>query len=629
MRRLHSTRLALGSLVAIAAAILTIGALRWDGEMPRLREVTKRLDEPGSIPADQPQPEFGKIRIGTSTRDATRAMPDSLFEVDMPDGAGALTISVGGQDLAANQRLTFIVSARTRSGWHRVFEETAGPLRPGWIDGVVDLSKLDGGPVDRLRFETKASADTAKETTGAFYWGSVAVDDREWILPLLGRQLPSIILISLDTLRGDYLGALGGAQGVSPHIDGFLRSAFSFRRAYAQYPNTPVSHATLFTGLYPIHHGVYETNPWLRVETLAQVLREHGYFNAAITENAYVSSDFGFDAGFDWYDNGVSVTKNADDSTLGTAEQTFEKAKDWITRFGSDRRFMLFVHTYEVHAPYVPKDSAGRSFADALTPGYQGRFIEGYPGGLTELAHNSGRDPLSEADAQRLSALYSGEINHLDRAFSDLLNAIRTISPPPIVVLFADHGEEFGEHGKLGHGETLNVQSLHVPLAFYWPGHIEPGSSGTSVGLVDVVPTLLDLLGLDHPRDYDGESLAPIMEGEALVERPLFAELQTAWGDCRRLGLEDTCKVNRFAVQSGHLKMVRSEIPPGRVVYDVERDPAELADVSSKLTPEELSRLEALLDDYRSSVRARDTTSVEKDVDEATRERLRALGYRD
>lgn len=641
MSRLH---VILGGFAVLATAVVFAIGSRPDVAPHPSDRVTARVGGDSQLQFDPPAPATSKVKIGSSTRTAFSVPPNSSLETAIAPGARTLIVSMGAPNLAANERAQFLIFGEGRFGWQRLAADTLGPLRPGWVNRAVDLSQVRDRPITRLRFETRSEPPGEKEGPELF-WGSIilessALPPRSWFWtspPDDSSPTSGLILISLDTLRADQLGALGGPPDVSPNIDKFLRDSFSFGRAYAQYPNTPVSHASLFTGLYPHHHGVYETSPWLKRNSLASILAGHGYFTAAITENAYVSSDFGFDLGFDWYDNGVSATTNADDDLLGTAAVTFKKAKTWLTRYGHNRRFFLFLHTYEVHAPYVPKDKEAWAYVDKINPGYEGPFKKGYPGGLSELIHNTGHSPLSEDDLRRVQALYLGEVNHLDRVFNDFLAFLRRSFPEgkrPLVVVFSDHGEEFGEHGKLGHGETLHGQALHVPLAFHQPGIIPPGESNVNVELVDVLPTILDLLDIPADERFDGATLGPLIFGEESLppDRAAHAELKTAWGDCRRLGLDDRCRVNRLGIRTDRFSLITSAIPSGEHLYDLASDPQELHDVSESHGQELADlrdRLAAYAGEGGESGHAGTPELAEPEIDEATRDRLRALGYHD
>ncbi len=595
--------------------------------------VLGRLGGPPPL-AVEPAQSSEKLKLGASTRTAVKAtIGADGFQVAANPGATQLMFSFGVRGTESAD-VAFLIAASDRDRWRTIFVEKLKPGAGLWIDRTVDLSTLDPPP-ERLRFQVAAPKTGTTDVEA--YWGSIALlghrPSRSWLFFWRKPAPPpvNVILVSLDTLGADHLSSFGNIPQVSPHLDEALARSFSFRRAYAQYPNTPVSHASIFTGLYPRRHGLYETNPQLHSETLANVLAARGYATVAITEDAYVSSDFGFDHGFDWYDNGVSKTVDADDKTLGNASDTFAKAREWLATYADDTPFFLFVHTYEVHAPYTPRDAEAQALTQAIDPGYQGPFEKSYPCGLWELAHNTGVRPVPQRDLDHLPALYAAEINYLDRlvdAFLTYLSGL-PIAGRTLVVLTADHGEEFGAHGKLGHGETLYNHALHVPLGFLWPAKIKPGRSDTPVQLVDLMPTILDLIGIAVPPNLDGASLAQAILGRAqdVPRRPVFSELHTAFGDCRRLHLRDQCLVDRTAVQTDRFKFMTSKIPEFEMLYDLVSDPGETRDVLAQ-HPVEAAALRALVRQYGSAGSSGVfTPGTTPQMDDVTREQLRALGY--
>lgn len=626
------TLLGIASILLVGAAgllgVTSCGSSSHNNQAPE--RVLGRLGGPNPLlmsPAQSP----AKVKLGPSTRTAIAAPLPSSFEADIDPATTRLTFSMGARGEAQSPDVVFVVGADSGGHWRTVFTEVVQPTST-WLDRRIDLQALSPGS-RKLRFQVSAARPAAAPVEP--FWGSVALlgpdPSRLSLLASVREAPPNVILISLDTLGADHLSSFGNIPQVSPNIDAVLAQSFSFRHAYAQYPNTPVSHASIFTGLYPIHHGLYETSPALHSETLANVLARHGYVTVAITEDAYVSSDFGFDYGFDWYDNGVEKTVNADDKTIGNAKGTFTKAKGWLKKYGGGAPFFLFLHTYEVHVPYTPRDAEARAVADAIDPGYKGPFEREYLGGLWELGHNVGGWLIPEHDLRHLPALYAAEINYLDRVVGEFMRFLSGLpfAARTLVVLTADHGEEFSEHGKLGHGETLFNHVLHVPLGFYWPGKIKPGATDAPTELIDILPTVLDLLNTRVPPGLDGVSLLPVLSGKAssIAARPVFSELHTAFGDCRRLHLEDTCVVDRVAVQTDRFKLVTSKIPEFARLYELQQDPAEMRDVAPDF-PAEVARLRRLIEKY--AVRpasAAPASAPTAAMDEETRERLRVLGY--
>jgi arylsulfatase A-like enzyme len=437
-------------------------------------------------------------------------------------------------------------------------------------------------------------------------------------------QAPNLILFSLDTLGASYLGRSGHADGVSPNIDAFLEESFSFERAYTQYPGTLVAHTSLFTGLHPARHGRYDRSLDLRGSYVAE-LAQRGYLTAAFTENANVGSAFGFAQGFDRWDDGEG---QGFDAVSGNATTTFGNAEAWLEQNGRGTRFFLFVHTYEVHSPYAPPDE-DLEVANALTPEDDRRFS---PKDLSVaiMRHNQGLTPLPARDVRRFEALYTAEVRHLDRVLGHFLEqlALLGLERDTLVVLTSDHGEQFGQEGKLGHGQTLHNRVLHVPLGFRWPGRVQTGRYDGPVGLVDVMPTVVDLAELPSPGPRDGRSLAALLRGETkgVESRPAFAELQRDRGECQSWIGPGRCWLGRYAVQTDRYKYVSSEFPRWERLYDLVEDPDETRDIKAE-RPDELARHQALLADYRSRTGANAPALDDDDLDALTRDRLEALGY--
>ena len=244
------------------------------------------------------------------------------------------------------------------------------------------------------------------------------------------------------------------------------------------------------------------------------------------------------------------------------------------------------------------------------------------------LRHNSGGQPIPERDLTRLAALHAGEVHYVDRivgAFLEQLEAL-DLAQDTLVVLTADHGDQFGEHGKVGHGESLHNRVLHVPLAFHWPASLRPGASAAPVQLVDVMPTILDLAGLDAPARLDGRSLAATLRGDAAPPRPAYSEQRSARGDCLQLALPPHCRLDRFAVQTERFKLVASKRPAWTRLYDLDADPLETRDVAA-MHPDEVTRHLELIDAHRRSA-ALDPPEVEGNpIDPDTLRRLHELGY--
>ncbi len=600
-----------------------------------------RVGQTGAMPTD-PALHAKKVKLGTATRSALEVPPDFSFQVSLTGGWRQLIFSSGILSAGSSgDRVEFSVSAGRPGHWRPVFSRVVSADAQDWTDHVVSAEAVETAD-EFLQFSTARRSVAAGDRLRAF-WGSILIEPLPHRPePAAGEshnhRLPNVIMISLDTLGAKHVGWYGRQPSVSPRLDAFLDRAFTFRRAYAHYPNTLVSHASLFSSLYPNRHHLYGHPATLRSETLAEVLAAHGYMTVGITEDAFVSSDFGFDKGFDWYDDGHHVV----DEFPGTARETFDKATRWLRQFGGREPYFLFVHTYEVHTPYVPRDDEARATLEKLDPEYSGEFRDLYPGGELEVKHNRGTEPLSPRDIQRLVALHASEIQYTDRIFGEFIDQLSELSSADdtLVVLLSDHGDEFDEHGKIGHGETLHDPVLHVPLAFYWPRRISAGEAETRVQLIDVAPTVLDLVGVPKPSAIDGQTMAPVVLGgdATRIARPIFAELRSAWASCRELSLADDCKSEHYAVLTERFKYITSMIPWSESLYDLSADPNETRNVAAEF-PQEVQSFRKLLADYvinqaavpdflsQPDERVAGDGPTGADLDDVTRERLKALGY--
>ncbi len=348
---------------------------------------------------------------------------------------------------------------------------------------------------------------------------------------------PHVILISLDTLRADHLGAWGYNRQTSPFLDALAQNGIRFQRVYSQSPKTAPSHMSLFTGTYPSAHGThfaYKTSPPMvypaarDLELLPEIMRRAGYRTAAWTGGGQVSSTAGFDRGFDEYSE-----------DLGDIDSwKMNEVRAWFRR-NSDEPCFLFIHTYQIHDPYLPPSPYNVIFASD----YEGWVIGDKnllqtPAGGTgseDLYHAFWRTPelnpdpasVGPADLQQLVALYDGGIRYTDDVLHGFFEDLRQdgLLDNTLVVVFSDHGEEFLEHNGLLH-EKLYRETLHVPLMLFWPERL-PGDIviESQVPLIDLGPTLLDLAAVETPPHMEGRSLLPLLQDPGRVNhRFVFSE---------------------------------------------------------------------------------------------------------
>lgn len=295
----------------------------------------------------------------------------------------------------------------------------------------------------------------------------------------------NVILISIDTLRSDHLGLSGYPRDTSPNVDTFAKEAVVFSNAIAQAPSTFSSHLSMFTALLPSHHGAMTTErggATDELETLAEILEANGYRTAAFTDGGKMSGEGGMNQGFQVYE----IYKMEEGNLRGRVKL----AEKWL-REHREEKFFLFLHTYETHPPYNPD----RYYLDMF---------------------NARLYPLLKTDRTpemlpNTIALYDASIRSMDDSFGDFIGFLKDngIYDDAIIVLTSDHGEEFGEHGKIAfHNHALWEPIIRVPLIVKLPGSEGAGAVvSDQVSVVDIMPTILQALGIPCADDLDGRSL--------------------------------------------------------------------------------------------------------------------------
>ena len=397
-------------------------------------------------------------------------------------------------------------------------------------------------------------------------------EGRERPLP---RATRGYILISIDTLRADHLGLYGYPRPTSPFLDSLARRATVFEEAYAQFPSTLVSHMSMLTGLYPREHGVFPPNSVLspKVETLPEVFQRHGFRTAGFTEGGYVSGRYGFRRGFD-----VFASRERGGRADRLVEQTFRQGVGFLESLGPQDRFFLFLHTYAVHAPYE------------APPKYQDLFWKGpppagaiAPAGPALLRWDLTGAPPPPAALDRLRAQYDAGIRQTDDVLRDFFGNLERLGldDEVTVVITADHGEEFHDHGRFNHTQ-LYRETLHVPLLVLHPDVSSPVRQGGVVELVDLAPTLYEMARLKPRGRPSGDSLA-LLVGSPSPQLP-----GDAWGET--LGGERSVYRGEHARLDSLLLFnpPAGDWLPRRVAFDSQGGPLEL-EARSFLEPRRLT----------------------------------------
>lgn len=415
---------------------------------------------------------------------------------------------------------------------------------------------------------------------------------------------PNVVVILLDTLRADVLSFYGAQEERAPYLAKLAAEGTVFENAFSTSTWTAPSTASMLTGMYPDRHGV--TRGFLAqfregeaveegaleqmellaissdVPTLAERFKQAGYGTYALASNVNIGPEMAFDRGFDEFER----------HDMKPAKLLTERLMAMRTRIeASEAPSFLYLHFNDVHKPYQQRP----------------RFY---------------RPDEEREETEEYLERYKSELGYLD-SFLGRIHQAMGFDDDTLIVVMADHGEEFREHGQLYHEFTLHVELNHIPFLVRAPGlRVKPGRVWENVSLIDVVPTIFDLIGQVAPIDLDGRSLASFCRSEdkrqglqsestALVQRPLilhrFEDGDHLWG-----------------VILENWKLIQSRL--GVLLYNLETDPGEhdnLADTHQPL----VQQLIALLDEHRGRGSNPQSMRTQVDIDQDLLDRLKAIGY--
>src|SRR5262245_22460501 len=400
------------------------------------------------------------------------------------------------------------------------------------------------------------------------------------------RDRPNVLLVTIDTLRADHVGCYGYTNATTPTMDGLAKRGVRFETAVAHAPLTGPSHASILTGLIPLSHGFRNNSGFIlapEVKTVAQDFRNGGYHTAGFVSGFPLDRRFGFDRGFETYDD--HLPKGNDRRRTPYVERFADATTDAVLRWlatASPRGaqpstpWFLWVHYYDPHAPYEPP--------------------------VADLADRYRRSP------------YDGEIAFVDRQLGRLLQALDAggETSRTIMLVTADHGESLGEHGEGTHGIFLYDATLRVPWIMAGPQIAAGRVSPTIARSIDVLPTLLDYAGLPQRSDVDGRSLRRAADGEPMSDAPayaesLYSELELGWAPLH-------------AWRTAGFKFIKAPHPE---LYDLQTDPSE----KSNRAGEQATRVSDLSSQLEVALQHPTPSTPAQSVDSETADRLRALGY--
>lgn len=357
----------------------------------------------------------------------------------------------------------------------------------------------------------------------------------------LKQQTHNVILISIDTVRADYLQIYNPEGAPTPNLRKMADNGYLFANAIAQVPFTLPSHCTMLTGTYPMKHLVQENIATRLADealTLAEVLKSQGYETAGFIGSLVLESGTGIEQGFDIYDdvfvreNRIVEDRSGIQKDAGTVKRSFLR---WLDQRKTSSPFFSFIHFYDPHTPYDPPA------------------------------------PF-RPNVQEPKALYRGELQYVDSIIGELMEELtrRNLLDRTILIVTGDHGEMLGEHGENGHGFFIYQEAVRIPLLFSFPER-KKGKSAEVVELVDLMPTILDLLEIQIPQSVQGKSFAQTFQGTSWKSDVGYSESLTAaqhFGAAPLRSIQDT-----------RYKYIDSPQPE---LYDLRADAAEQTNLATQ-----------------------------------------------
>ena len=539
------------------------------------------------------RPQVDVVTIGDEARDAllstqswTLAFPrkalltfgvgarfDGTGEIP---GWGRFVVAIDGREVAKET-----VNPRVAHDWKDVTVELADPPRNGVLSIAIRFTDKDGRDLPQPAELRLAVSDPILHDKGSY------------------GEHRGVILISVDTLRRDHVGAYGYTKPTTPTLDALAKGGVLAEDAVSVSSWTLPSHLTMLTSVLPGTHGGTDMKRAFNrsVPTLPGVLKRLGYATHAVTSHLYVSKTYGVDDGFD--------SMNFRQDRL--AENVANHAMDLIDRFG-DQPFFIFLHFYDPHWHYAPPPDVLKIFESS----YAGKLT----GNLKDF-QNLRPDQVQASDLDHLLALYDGEIRYTDNEIGRLMAHLkeRDVLRNTLTVVTSDHGEEFLEHGSWEHQKTLYEEVVRIPMIVSGPG-ISPRRESQPVGLLDIAPTILDFLQAGVPPSMKGVSLMrPVPD-----KREMYGETDQTLDGSRLSFLRAGAMSWKAILRSDPAKQTERSSE----WYDLAKDPGERV---SRPPAESLrGSIEARAKDLALKSRS-SAASKPVELSAEQKEKLRALGY--
>ena len=563
----------------------------------------------------------------------TRSPETVRFQVTLPSRP-RLDLAVGTPQ---DEPVTFRISVRQGDKDTPVVATTVTtPHR--WERREIDLAPFAGGTVSLV-----LSATAARPGTLAF-WGAPVVRQRVAPDAAAGGPPQGVILVQLDTLRKDHLDVYGYGRPTAPILRGLAGEGALFQNAITQTSWTKAETPSIMTSLYPTTHGVHQIPDRLPASatTIAEAYRQAGYATLSYSSVVFTGQFTNLHQGFEELHEGESTAGRAGPRGAKTSREYVDRLVDWLGDH-RDVPFFVYLHFFDPHAPYEPNRPYDTMWADpkgreeylrqqeVLKKTIADAFMAQRGMATHAQLVEAGVDP--EAYIRYSKDWYDGAIRGMDTEIGRLVERLRELGlgERTLIALYADHGEEFHDHGRMWHGQSVYGEMIRVPLILWGPGRVAKGVNVEEpVELIDVMPTLLDLSGVPPPPGIQGQSMRPLLAkeaGGAWKHRPPIAEKQPMGGTDFPEASES------YAVMDGNWKLIhnvqRSPEKPEFELFDFYQDPLDQKNVAAE-HPDVVDRLGKMLDGWHQMAKAaklKPDSELTKGMSKEQLDQLRSLGY--
>ena len=410
------------------------------------------------------------------------------------------------------------------------------------------------------------------------------------------HEICNVLLISIDTCRADHLGCYGYPLDTTPNIDAIAGEGIVFEHALSPLPYTLPAHCTMLTGTIPPYHGVFNNSDYKLSEenvTLAELLQEKGYLTAGFVSSFIMDSRFGLGQGFDLYDDDFEEANHTMDINQQSGGETTHDVIEWL-RTHKDEKNFVFLHYYDPHFTYEPPEPFASKFRNVPPP-----------------------ENVTTRFEQVLFDGYAGEIAYTDHCIGQVVDELRELGlyDSTMIIITSDHGEMLGQHGEGFHGYFIYQPAIRVPLIFKLPRLPKHRRITSTVGLVDIVPTVCSALGIELSTPVQGHDLSPCFDSDWLPpsDRHLF---------CQSLEPTKYNASSLLGVVTDRYKYIKTTRPE---LYDLLEDPDELNNIAVEQADRSRTMEKRLRQILQETTRSKG--HGKERLDDQTRERLESLGY--